>query len=690
MPEYLAPGVFLEEVELKAPSIEGVSTSTTGMVGFTTRGQTVGRPVLVTNPLQFRQTFGGPLPETFAATNELFYAAQGFFANGGRRLYVTRVTGAGAVTALAATQGGFVTRLAPGADAVVGQPVFRPASLRGLTDGMQVRLEMVRDGVIYTSSLLNINASGINGATGEVTLAANIDISPAGPASFSARSTAVISRIININAAGTPTVGAARPASLVIEAADSGAWGGNVVLQAAHVTAASAELDTFIAGANNNNQIRLRSTAGFYVNAWVEIDRGSTATKTFRRVLAVNGTVLTLAGPALNAAAVAPSAPATTTIFSVCEFSLTASYDGATETYRGLTLEQVPGKYVVDQVNNRSNLIRIDTTALPAATNPFFFPSGDDGLNLAFTTAGTDVAPVAADVRGVDNGPGNRTGLRALEEIDDISIIAVPGWGDQSVQEAMIEQCERLKYRVAFLDPEVTTLGVPPTLIEIQNQRRRFDTKYAAVYYPRIVVRDATDQPKAIGASGHMAGICARVDNSRGVFKAPGNEVVRNILDLEVIVTKGEHEVLNPSPNNINVFRDFRNEGRGLRIYGARCITSLNDWKYLSVRRLFIFIERSLEIGTQYAVLEPNDQRLWAKLIDSVDIFLTRLWRDGALLGDKKEHAFYVRCGLDTMTQDDIDNGRLIMEIGIAPVKPAEFVIIRIGQSASGSFTQEI
>lgn len=690
MPEYLAPGVFLEEVELKPPSIEAVSTSTTGMVGFTTRGPTIGRPLLVTNPLQFRQGLGGPLPETFAATNELFYAAQGFFANGGRRLYVARVTGAGAVAARADTEGGFITRLAPGADAMVGQPVFRTASLRGLADGMQIRLEMVRDGVIYTSSQIAINASGINRDTGEVTLAANIDITPTGPVSFSARSTAVISRITDTNANGLPSTAGVRPASLAITAADAGSWGGNIVLQSSHVTAASAELDAFISGASNNNNIRLKSTAGFYINAWVEIDRGSTAAKRYRRVLAVNGPVVTLDGPALNAAAVNPSAPTTTTLFSVCEFSLTASYDGATETYRGLTLEQVAGKNAVDQVNNRSTLIRIDTAALPSETHPFFFPSGNDGLNLTFTTAGTDVAPTAADVRGVDNGPGSRTGLRALEEIDDISIIVVPGWGEQSVQEAMIEQCERLKYRVALLDPEVATIGVPPTLTEIQNQRKRFDTKYAAIYYPRIIMRDATDKPKPIGASGHMAGICARVDNTRGVFKAPANEVVRNILDLEVIVTKGEHEVLNPSPNNINVLRDFRNEGRGLRIYGARCITSLNDWKYLSVRRLFIFIERSLEIGTQFAVLEPNDPKLWAKLIDSVDTFLTRQWRDGALLGQKKEHAFYIRCGLDTMTQDDIDNGRLIMEIGIAPVKPAEFVIIRIGQTASGSFVEEV
>jgi len=187
-----------------------------------------------------------------------------------------------------------------------------------------------------------------------------------------------------------------------------------------------------------------------------------------------------------------------------------------------------------------------------------------------------------------------------------------------------------------------------------------------------------------------MAGLCARVDNERGVWKAPGNETVRNILDLEAIVTKGEHEVLNPQPNNINVFRDFRNEGRGLRIYGARCITSASDWKYLSVRRLFIFIERSLEIGTQWAVLEPNDQRLWSKLKDSVDSFLGGLWREGALFGEKREDSYYINCGFDTMSLDDIDNGRLIMEIGLCPVKPAEFVIIRIGQWAGGSFTEEV
>lgn len=685
MAEYLAPGVSIEEVMLKAPSIEGVSTSTTGMVGAATRGPTIGTPVLVTNMLQFRQTFGGPITGG-GMGSELFYAAQGFFANGGRRLYVARAAGAAAARAQFATQGGYIGRLAAGMDAATGQPTFVPENLLGLADTVQIGLAMVRDGVLHQSTVRPIAATGINGATGAVTLTGNLDITPTGPASYSARSTAVVTQLNGIDAAGLPTTGA-RPASVTFQAADVGLAGGSIAITSRHVRAARGVYDSVVSSAVDDNRIRLKTAAGFYVNAWVEINRGSTVPRRFRKVLAVNGAVITLAGPALTGPDVAPAAPATETVITVCEFALTVGLDGAIETFPSLTLENVPDKFVTNVIRDGSKLIRV-TGALPANTNPFLFPSGDDGLNLRATTAGIDAAPSALDVRGVDNGPGQRTGLKALEEIADISIIVVPGVGEVSVQEAMIEQCERLKYRVALLDPEVTG-GVAPTLSNIQSQRRRFDTKYAAIYYPRIIIRDANDANLAVGAAGHMAGVCARVDNERGVFKAPGNEVIRNIVDLEAVLTKGEHEILNPVPNNINVIRDFRPEGRGLRIYGARCITSENDWKYLSVRRLFVFLERSLDIGTQWAVLEPNDNRLWDRLADSVDSFLTTQWLAGALMGTEKKQAFYIKVGTSTMTQDDIDNGRLIMEIGVAPVKPAEFVIIRIGQWAGGSFAEE-
>jgi phage tail sheath protein FI len=170
------------------------------------------------------------------------------------------------------------------------------------------------------------------------------------------------------------------------------------------------------------------------------------------------------------------------------------------------------------------------------------------------------------------------------------------------------------------------------------------------------------------------------VDETRGVYKPPANETLRAVDSVELIINKAEHDLLNPQPDNINVIRDFRPRGRGIRIYGARCITSESSWKYLNVRRLFIFLEASLERGTQWVVFEPNDERLWARVKQSIRQFLLGVWRDGALMGVSEEEAFFVKCDRTTMTQDDIDNGRLIIQVGVAPVKPAEFVIIRIGQ----------
>ncbi|MGJ8589597.1 MAG: phage tail sheath family protein [Yoonia sp.] len=686
MSEYLAPGVYVEEVDIRPPSIESVSTSTTGMVGHAVRGPVQGPPVLVTNMLQFREHFGGPLPATTGAIGEMYYAAQGFFANGGKRLYVMRAAGAGASASAFATEGGMITRLAAGSDAQVGTADVRLASTLGLSDGMSLTFGFVQDGVNYASSARTIDAAGIDSASGEVALDANLDVAPAGPTAFPAASSFVNAGLSGLDADGIPQVGA-RPASVTFNAVEPGKWGDSIVITTRRVSAARGVVDDFVgAPAVDDTRIRLLSAAGFYVNAWVQIDRGSTADKLIRRVTAVNGNIITLEGPAV--AAIAPVAPATETVITVQEFSLTASYGGTSETYANLTLANVPGKFVVNQINLRSHLIRVDATTVPADTNPLNFPTGDDGLTLQFTTAGADVAPGATDVRGIVGGPGARTGLRSMEQIDDIAILTVPGWGDQSVQAAMIEQCERLRYRVALLDPE-TTAGATPSLTDIQSQRLRFDTRYAAIYYPRIVIRDADDQPRAIGPSGHMAGVCARIDGTRGVFKSPGNEVLRNVMDPEVIVTKGEHEILNPGPNNINVIRDLRSEGQGIRIYGARVITSSADWRYLSVRRLFCAIERSIEIGTGWAVLEPNGPRLWDKLVGSVDAYLTQQWRNGALLGLAKEDAFYIRCGTSTMSQSNIDNGELIMEIGIAPVKPAEFVIMRISQTPSGLLSAE-
>jgi phage tail sheath protein FI len=208
-------------------------------------------------------------------------------------------------------------------------------------------------------------------------------------------------------------------------------------------------------------------------------------------------------------------------------------------------------------------------------------------------------------------------------------------------------------------------------------RRKITDTKYAALYYPWIHISDPkTGARKIVPPGGHVLGVYARTDSERGVFKAPANEILRGVLELTADIDDNKQDTLNP--RGINAIRQF--PGRGIRVWGARTLTSDALWKYVSVRRLFIFLERSIYEGTRWVVFEPNDDRLWARVIDTIRLFLRTQWRLGALFGRTEEEAFFITCDRTTMTQDDILYGRLICEIGIAPVRPAEFVIFRILQ----------
>jgi hypothetical protein len=278
--------------------------------------------------------------------------------------------------------------------------------------------------------------------------------------------------------------------------------------------------------------------------------------------------------------------------------------------------------------------------------------------------------------------PRLRTGLQSLTNIDEISIIAAPGTNSVGVQGALVTQCETMRYRFAVLD------GVSPpddSLVDVQNQRQQFDTKYAALYHPWLIIPDpypanpAAPADFPIPPAGHVLGIYARIDVERGVHKAPANEVVRGVTGLARTLNQEQHDILNPYPVNINVIRDFRSVNRAIRVYGGRVITSDSDWKYVNVRRLLIFIEASIDQGLQWVVFEPNAEPLWARVRRSISNFLTLAWRNGALEGTKPEEAYFVKCDRTTMTQTDIDEGRLICLVGVAPVKPAEFVIVRIG-----------
>jgi phage tail sheath protein FI len=314
----------------------------------------------------------------------------------------------------------------------------------------------------------------------------------------------------------------------------------------------------------------------------------------------------------------------------------------------------------------------------------------------ATLTGGAASAPIRVTPDSYVGNSADRTGFAGLEAIDPVTMLSVPDLmaayqggvidleGVQAVQLAMIAHCELMGDRVAILDP-------PPGLNaqqirEWRVDKARYDSKYATLYWPWVKVFDpVAGQAVMVPPSGHMAGIWARSDDTRGVHKAPANEVIRGAIDLELLITKGEHDQLNPQ--GINCIRAF--PGRGVRVWGARTLSSDPAWRYLNVRRLFNYLEESILEGTQWVVFEPNDMALWERVKRTINAFLVRVWRDGALFGATPQEAFYVKCDSETNPSEVIDAGQLVVEIGIAPVKPAEFVIFRIAQFSGGTSLTE-
>jgi hypothetical protein len=274
--------------------------------------------------------------------------------------------------------------------------------------------------------------------------------------------------------------------------------------------------------------------------------------------------------------------------------------------------------------------------------------------------------------------------LAKLDMVDEVSILVAPDHVDpnlnRSLNQSLVSSCTRLADRVVLLSVDADKkLISDPSKISHET-----DSTYAAFYYPWITVTDPlatgpSGGSKEVPAIGHIAGILARTDITRGVHKAPANEVVIGALDPTVTVNKERQDILNP--RGVNCIRDFRADNRGIRLWGARTTSSDPEWKYLNVRRLFLFIEESIDQGTQWVVFEPNSDPTWAAVRRNISNFLLSVWRSGALMGKTPEEAFFVRCDYPTtMTESDIESGRLICVIGVAPVRPAEFVIFRISQ----------
>jgi uncharacterized protein len=281
-----------------------------------------------------------------------------------------------------------------------------------------------------------------------------------------------------------------------------------------------------------------------------------------------------------------------------------------------------------------------------------------------------DPTPVGVDDFVGDAGPTLPSqGLEALklDPYREVALVHAPGISDQDTVSKIVSHCEELRFRFAVLDCPKGQRNPA----DIDPRTDLAESQYAAFYYPWIVISDPrTGARKLVPPGGHSLGVYARTDSDRGVFKAPANETVRGALDLEYDINDRVQDDLNPK--GVNVIRRF--PGRGIRVWGARTLTSNSLWKYVSVRRLFIFLERSIYEGTQWVVFEPNDPRLWARVTDTIRIFLRAQWRLGALYGRTEEQAFFITCDETVMSQDDIR---------IAPVRPAEFVVFRIFQNTA-------
>ncbi len=359
---------------------------------------------------------------------------------------------------------------------------------------------------------------------------------------------------------------------------------------------------------------------------------------------------------------------------------------GLIEDFDDLSVDNASDNYYENKVNGISNLVVIEKKTYddPDPDDTGEMPAVKDITGLG---GGTDGSPVDVTDYQQGNGtlePGGRQALLALNDIDEVAVLYAPDASKiEGLPGALIDACTHLKDRFAVID---APRGVSDISNAALSPRDSIETMYAAYYYPWIkVYNPLTKLYKTVPPGGHVAGIYARSDIQRGVHKAPANEKVRGVKDLEFNIGKGEQDILNP--RGVNCIRAF--SGRGIRVWGARTLSSNSLWKYINVRRLFIMLEESIEKGTQWVVFEPNDQKLWARVKQTVTQFLTGVWRTGALMGNTTEEAFFVKCDGSTMTQDDIDNGRLIVIVGVAPVKPAEFVIFRIAQWQGGSAATE-
>ena len=458
---------------------------------------------------------------------------------------------------------------------------------------------------------------------------------------------------------------------LAFKAKNPGAWGNRIVVS---ITPASKAKSQVLAD-NGNGQYVLKNALDFNVGDVVVLE--GPGGEEYGMVSAVEGSNVTMAKP--FAGEVVDTALLPKITVRTCEVNIELRCEDAAETYENVSFN-ITTPYFIEKLMSKSELVDVSARNNEESVAPMDLirqAAGCDKdtvkLQLTGGLNGTAASLSDGDFIGEDKGPGQRTGIQAFLDNSDVSLMAVPGITAPNVQLSLVAHCERLASRFAVLDMPKDAKSVT----EIMEHRNIVDSDYCAMYHPWLEVYDPLDKRNTlIPPSGSVLGIYARSDNTRGVHKAPANETVANCTGLAVTYNTAEQDMLNP--NGVNLIRRF--PGQGIRVWGARTASSKPLWKYVNVRRLFIFLEESIKANTNWVVFEPNDELLWIRVRRTIEVFLEGVWRSGALAGATTADAFFVNIGTNTMTQDDIDNGRLVCVIGVAPVKPAEFVIFRLTQ----------
>lgn len=472
--------------------------------------------------------------------------------------------------------------------------------------------------------------------------------------------------------------------TLKVEARDEGEWGNAIRVEVKTPPPAQ----TFITRdlLVGDTRMQVRSARGIQPGSICRVHDGKS--ERFLTITRVDGKTLAWHEPLdIGFKSNAP------TYIEPITLEINASVPGYKESFTNLSLSPASHRYFARLINNDSQLIRVHDLKSPSPF-PLNLPvnvekgqldGGLDGLR--------DITP--QDFIGFNNGPEHRYGLGALEIVSDVDLIAIPdlyaavkiGWGRgfrspkdaQAIQEAMLNHCEKLRSRLALLD-------LPPDTGHEQalQWRLQFDSAFGAFYYPWIIVANDGRRTVKVPPSGHVAGVIARSDKEHGVHKPPANEPMLGVVDLDFLLHDSHLASLNRQ--GINCIKHL--PGRGIRIWGARTISSDPQWRFVNVRRIFNAIITALEEGTLWITFEPNNAELWKKIEQVVRGFLNQLWVRGFFQGASADEAFYVRCDARVNTPESVDAGRLICEIGLAPVRPAEFIIFHVEQDMEDRSTE--